>query len=204
MSKPTSAFPGKSSGARGIPGIPYRFFRFFANPVCRVLVCLVLLCLFAFFDYRRAGLTRTTFVFYDIENGNELVEERMLPLPRDREEKIRFYASEALLGPALQNALPLFPRDTRLESILFREGVVYLDLSESAALPVEGGDSFQSLFTLYRGIRRNFNFVEDVRFFIAGNEAFPGKFLSVYGITALWISLEGPLTPVSSCHRRAM
>jgi hypothetical protein len=165
--------PGKISGARGVLALPGRFF---GNSACRALICLVLLCLLAFLDYRRSEFTRTTFVFYDIETGNELVEERMLPLPGNREEKLRFYAAEALLGPALQNALPLFPRDTRLESILFRDGVVYLDLSETAALPVEDGDSFRSLSSLYRGIRRNFGFVKDVRFFIAGNEAFPGRF----------------------------
>jgi hypothetical protein len=173
MIKPTSVFSGKNSGVRGILTLPVRFF---GNAACRVLVCLGLLCLFVFSDYRRSEFTRTTFVFYDTESGNELVEERMLPLPRNREEKLRFYASEALLGPSLQNALPLFPPNTRLESLLFRDGVVYLNLSEIAALPVEGGDSFQSLSALRGGIRRNFGFVKDVRVFIAGNEAFPGKF----------------------------
>ena len=62
-------------------------------------------------------------------------------------------------------------------SLLFRDGVVYLDLSEAAALPVEGGNSFQSLSALRGGIMRNFGFVKDVRLFIAGNEAFPGRFL---------------------------
>jgi hypothetical protein len=168
----TGAFAGKIPGGRGIPAPVGRFF---GNPACRALICLGLLCLLAFLDHRHSAFTRTTFIFYDIETGNELVEERMLPLSGNREEKLAFYAAEALLGPALQNALPLFPRDTRLESLLFRDGVVYLDLSETAALPVEGGGSFQSLSALYRGIRRNFAFVKDVRFFIAGNEAFPGR-----------------------------
>jgi hypothetical protein len=173
MSKPVRAFSGKSSGIRGILGSAGRFF---GNAACLALLCLGLLCLLALFDYRRSGLTRTTFVFYSIETGGELIEERMLPLPRDREEKLRFYAAEALLGPALRDALPLFPRDTRIESCLFRDGVVYLDLSGTAALPVEGGDSFRSLSALRGGILRNFAFVKDVRLFIAGNEAFPGKF----------------------------
>jgi hypothetical protein len=173
MSKLTRAFSGKSSGIRGILGI---LGRFFGSTACRALICLGILCFLALRDYRRAGLTRTTFVFYSIETGGELVEERMLPLPQNREEKIEFYAAEALLGPILRDALPLFPRDTRLESFLFRAGVVYLDLAGAAALPVEGGDSFRSLSALRGGIRRNFAFVKDVRLFIAGNEAFPGKF----------------------------
>jgi hypothetical protein len=173
MSKPLRHFFGESSGVRGMPGI---FGRFFGNAAYRVLLCLSFLCLLTLHDYRRSGLTRTTLVFYSIETGGELVEERMLPLPRDREAQLRFYVAEALLGPIGRDALPLFPRDTRLESLLFRGRVVYVDLSGAAALPVEGGDSFRSLSVLRGGIRRNFSFVKDVRLFIAGNEAFPEKF----------------------------
>jgi hypothetical protein len=159
------------------------FGRFFGNASCRGVLYLIALCLFVLADYRQAGLTRMTFVFYTIDNENEVVEERMLPLPRDQEEKIGFYVEEALLGPASQNTLSLFPRDTRLESLLFRNGVVYLDLSETAALPVEGGgDCFRSLSILNNGIRRNFNFVKEVRLFIAGNEAFPEKFREKSGV----------------------
>jgi hypothetical protein len=153
------------------------FGRFFGNAACRRALYIIALCLFVLTDYRHAGLTRMTFVFYTIDKGNEVVEERMLPLPQDQEKKIGFYVTEALLGPASQGTLSLFPRDTRLESLLLRDGVVYLDLSETAALPVEdGGDCFQSLSTLDKGIIRNFNFVKEVRLFIAGNEAFPEKF----------------------------
>jgi hypothetical protein len=173
MTKPAPAVSGKSSGVQGKPGI---FVRFSGNTACRALLCLGILSLLALLDYRRSGLTRTTLVFYSIETGSELIEERMLPLPRDQEEKIKFYIAETLLGSALRDALPLFPRDTQLESILFRDGVVYANISETAALPAEGGDNFRSLSTLRGGILRNFRFVKDVRLFIAGNEAFPGKF----------------------------
>jgi hypothetical protein len=69
--------------------------------------------------------------------------------------------------------MPLFPRETRLRSLLYRNGVVYLDLSEEAALPPpEGGEVFMNMKTLYAGIRRNFPFVRDIRFFIAGRAAY--------------------------------
>ncbi|MDR1410568.1 MAG: GerMN domain-containing protein [Spirochaetaceae bacterium] len=172
-----SAFSGGVArivpGIRRILGIPARFF---GSAVCRRILYLVLLGLLAFLDYRGRGLARATYVFYDIESGNELVEERLLPLPPDREGKLRFYTAEALLGPVSPNAQPLFPRGTRLESLLFRDMTVYLDLSETAALPVDGEGSFRSLSALGKGIMRNFSFVKDVRFFIAGREAFPEKF----------------------------
>jgi len=157
--------------------------RFFGRAAYRRLLYLILLCLFVLGDYLSMGLSRMTFIFYTIDMGNELVEERMLPLPLDQEKKIGFYVGEALLGPASQDALALFPRDTQLESLLFRNGVVYLDLSETAALPVEdGGDCFRSLSALNRGIRRNFSFVKEVRLFIAGNEVFPKKFRGKFSV----------------------
>jgi hypothetical protein len=55
--------------------------------------------------------------------------------------------------------------------------VVYADFSEDAALPPpEGGEVFKNLQTLYTGIRRNFSFVRDVRFFIAGRAAYLEEF----------------------------
>jgi hypothetical protein len=132
-----------------------------------------------------------------MDEGKEAVEERMLAYgalgagPRSPEEKIARYVEEALLGPASQDSYPLFPRETRLQSLLYRDGVVYLDLSESAALALEPGisaglqrtegfllyrDIARNLITLKEGIMRNFGFVKAVRFFITGNEAFPEIF----------------------------
>jgi hypothetical protein len=157
--------------------------RFFGKAACRRFFYLGLLCLFVLLNLLYPGFTRMTFVFYTVDTEYELVEERMLSLPRDREKQVAVYVEESLLGPASQDTEPLFPRDTRLESLLFRNGVVYLDLSENAVLPLEnGGDCFRSLSALNKGIRRNFNFVKEVRLFITGNEAFPEKFREKSGI----------------------
>jgi hypothetical protein len=151
---------------------------FFGKASYRRLLCLFLLCIFALTEYAHAALTRTTFLYYSIDGGKPVVETRMLSLSSSREEKLTGYVEETLLGPVSQDANPLFSRDTRIESLLYRDGVVYLDLSESAALPLEGGsDVFRSLETLSGGILRNFAFVREVRLFIAGNEVSPAKFL---------------------------
>ena len=64
---------------------------------------------------------------------------------------------------------------------MYREGAVYADLSESAALPpLEGGDVFLSLLTLNEGIRRNFSYIKDVRLFIGGNEVFFKEFRGIF------------------------
>ena len=160
-----------------------------------LLVFLTIAAVAALIEFFVLGLARKTFVFYAIDSGNVTVEERMLKVSRGnpvsrknmarssaREVNITRYVEEALLGPVSPNSLPLFPKETRLCSLLYRNGVVYVDLSEDAALPpLEGallpeGEVFTNLETLYAGIRRNFPFVRDVRFFIAGKAAYTGKF----------------------------
>ena len=105
----------------------------------------------------------------------------MLSRSRDKETDIRRYVDEALLGPSFPDLDPLFPRGTKLNSFMYRETVVYADLTESAALPLEGNwDVFRSLLTLNEGIRRNFPFVTDVRIFIGGNEVFFNEFYGIF------------------------
>jgi hypothetical protein len=153
------------------------FASFFHDRTRRWLVFLGLLGIFAFTEFFISGLVRRTFVFYSINNGMTMVEDRMLKRSSSRELDIARYVEEVLLGPVSPDSAPLFPRETRLRSLLYRDGVVYADLSESAALPPpEGGDVFRNVHTLYAGIRRNFSFVRGVRFFIAGQAAFPGNF----------------------------
>ncbi|MDR3167975.1 MAG: GerMN domain-containing protein [Treponema sp.] len=137
----------------------------------RRLIYLLLLSGFAFAEFMISGLVRRTFVFYSNINGTTAVEDRMLPHSLSREIDIRRYVEEALLGPVSPDSAPLFPQETRLRSLLYRDGVVYADLSEAAAfLPAEGGDVFRNLSTLEAGIRRNFSFVRDIKLFIAGHE----------------------------------
>jgi hypothetical protein len=134
---------------------------------------LAVLSLFALWEFLDSGLVRRTFVFYSIRGGEMTVEDRMLKRSPSRETEVKRYVEEVLLGPVSPDAAPLFPRETRLESFLYRDGVVYADLSESAVLaPSEGGDVYRGFLTLNRGIKRNFPSVRDVRLFAAGKEAY--------------------------------
>jgi len=148
-----------------------------------LLAALAVLAAVALIEFLVLGLARKTFVFYAIDSGKAFVEERMVTSrSSSREVHITRYVEEAILGPISANSLPLFPRETRLLSLLYRDGVVFVDLSEDAALPppesasLAGGEVFTGLETLYHGIKRNFSYVKDVRFFIAGKAAFAGKF----------------------------
>ena len=144
---------------------------------------LVLPVIVAVIEFSISGLARKTFVFYDIDSGAVSVEDRVIRASREkpdslaREIDLTKYTEEALLGPVSPNSLPLFPRETTLRSLLYRDGTVYVDLSEEASLPpAEGGEVFTNLKTLRDGIKRNFPFVGEIRFFIAGKAAYWDEF----------------------------
>jgi len=147
----------------------------------RRFLYLTIICLFALWEFFYSGLVRRTFLFYSNVEGNIVVEDRMLRRSQVRETDIRRYVDEVLLGPVTPNLAPLFPRETRLISFMYRGSVVYADLSEAALLAgIEGGDVFRSMLTLNEGIRRNFPYVRDVRLFIGGNEAFFKEFRGIF------------------------
>jgi hypothetical protein len=143
---------------------------FFSSTVKRRLFFIAVLALLALTEFLVLGLARRTFIFYTIDDGNIVVEDRMLKHSKSREGDIIRYTEEMLLGPAAPDLLPLFPRDTRLKSLLYRDGVVFVDFSADAALPpLEGGKTINNFRTFYAGILRNFPYVKDVSFFIDGN-----------------------------------
>jgi len=154
---------------------------FFSRKRNRRFVYLALIGLFALGEFLYSGLVRRTFVFYSNIEGITVVEDRMLRRSSDQETDIRRYIDEVLLGPVSPDSAPLFPRETRLNSFMYREGVVYADLTESAALPLGGnGDVYRSLLTLNEGVRRNFPSIKDVRLFIGGNEVFFKEFRGIF------------------------
>ncbi|MDR2731008.1 MAG: GerMN domain-containing protein [Treponema sp.] len=150
---------------------------FLSSKIKRRSLVLIFLLIGALAEYLVLGLARRTFVFYTNDNVSVVVEDRMLKRSVSREINITRYTEETLLGPASPDLQPLFPRETRLNSLLYRNGVVFVDFSADAAFPsAEGGSTRDNFFTLYTGILRNFSFVNDVRFFIEGKAAYAGKF----------------------------
>jgi hypothetical protein len=147
--------------------------RFLQEKYRRRLVYLLVLAFFTLIEFIQAGLVRKTLMFYAIDKGTKVVEERFFPRSGSPEVDIRRYVEDVLLGPATPDAAPLFPRETRLESLLYRGKTLYIGLSEAAALPpLEGGNVFTNLHTLHSEIQRNFRYIKDVKFFINGNEVF--------------------------------
>jgi hypothetical protein len=155
--------------------------RFCGSRRNRRLLYLIFLSLLALGEFHYRGLVRRTFVFYSNTEGTPSVENRLLKRSGSRELDIRRYAEEVFLGPVQADSAPLFPKETRLRSLFLRDGAVYADLTEHAALPPpEGGDVFRSFLAFNGGIRRNFAWVQDVRIFVNGTEAYRGEFDEIF------------------------
>ena len=147
----------------------------------RRLAYLVILCFFAFIELGRSGLSRRTFEFFSYENNRSVVEDRMLRNTGSREEDIKTYVKELILGPVSLDFAPLLTKGTQLRSFMYRNGAVYADFSREAALPVLGGTPlFEGFLALNQGIRRNFRSVSNVKLFVNGNEVFFGEFLKIF------------------------
>jgi len=157
----------------------YRYYigRFSIPKSVFFLSVLLFLAIAALIEFFNLGLARRTFVFYTISDGDIVVEDRMIKKSPSREIDIVRYIEETLLGPVDQDLLPLFPRGTKLNSMMYRNGAVYADFSADAVLPPEeGGRALDNFQTLYDGILRNFSFVRDIRFFIEGRVVYADKF----------------------------
>lgn len=145
---------------------------FFYRKHVFMFFCLLLLGALAVADYIHTGNKRYTMVFYTVDGGIPIIEERMIAAAETKEEAITRYIDEVLLGPVDLDTAPLFLEGTRLESLFCRNNDVYVNLSESAVLAPPNGiqDVKKNLSTLVSGIKRNFAFIERVILFVNGNE----------------------------------
>lgn len=152
--------------------------RFFTSKRRRRLLYLVILGAAALKNAADSDTIRRTFVFYNMKDFTPQAEEHMLLRSHLDEASLTRYVEETIFGPRNPESAPLFPRETKLLSLLYRERVVYIDLSEAAALPVvignvravpmEGGVE-RGFSTLRESLARNFPFIEEVKFFIEGH-----------------------------------
>ncbi len=146
---------------------------FFGAPFRRRLFYIAVLFLFAAVDIALAARSTRVFEFVSILDGRTELERRFLPRTFSREESVRRYVAEYLLGPTdIEFAMPFY-RGTSLRSVMVRGGVAYVDLSASAALPAdEGLDVRRSLDILIMGIKLNFPSLKDAKVYIEGHEPY--------------------------------
>jgi spore germination protein GerM len=147
-----------------------------------LLLCsLIVLGAVAFVDFYCIGNMRHTLVFYSEKDGTPTIEDRMIPTAQTKEESLTRYVDEVLLGPVNLDTAPLFSEGTSLESLFYRDGDVYINLSESAVLAPPNGiqDVKKNLLTLVLGLKRNYAYINKVILFIDGNEVIFGEYAAL-------------------------
>ena len=108
-------------------------------------------------------------------------ERRLVPRTGDDERAIELLVEEMLLGPARISHSRAVARGTRVGSLMLRDDVVYLDLSERAMIAdseVRVGVR-SGLEAIVESISYNFRFVEEIVLTIDGNVPFAPAYRSV-------------------------
>ena len=97
-------------------------------------------------------------------------EERYLPKRATLEENVELFLKELVLGPKEHGHLRLFPPEVRIESVLLRDRVLYVNLSEDAlfkkgSVPLNVDEMVQAAGN---NVLFNFRNLKDVYIFVDG------------------------------------
>lgn len=98
-------------------------------------------------------------------------EERLLPRKDSPEQEIELLVREILLGPFDVDLVPVFPREGRMNTVMLRDGRLYLDFSTDVLFP-KGNSTLsfeEALECLGRSVKFNFPRVEEIIFTVNGN-----------------------------------
>ncbi len=107
-------------------------------PLNKALTLLVALFLFSSTVWIASGPKYETLLYFASPSGHSLRgETRVLPLGSGIENNAALLASELVLGPRTASLRPLFAAGTRVESVLYRAGTIYIDLSPEASLSLD-------------------------------------------------------------------
>jgi hypothetical protein len=110
-------------------------------------------------------------------------ERRVLPRFQSKEENLRAFVEDLILGPTSIYSSPALPEDTQVQLFMLRNDALYLDLSEE--LLFNGNDVHltpaESLAALRKNIAFNFPHLRDIVLTVNGYLPFEPPFLGVSG-----------------------
>ena len=140
-----------------------------------IFLLLIVIFLISIISYFSTNLRKTDRIFFfpDHNSSKTIGESRKTPrIPFDKEKDMDIFVKELLLGPISMSLDPLFPAGTKLEKILYRDKIVYLDLNFMALLPDKrAGHGFDnSILLIEKNIKFNFPFVKKVIITVLGQE----------------------------------
>jgi len=144
----------------------------FRTVVALIIILALLISLIVFFH---SNFNRKEYIFFypDHQTGNSSGEIRRTPGFFFKNEKnLEIFVRELLLGPLDMKLDPLFSSGTKVEKMLYRNRIVYLDLNLTAFKPdkkvIHGFD--KGIMFLEENIKFNFPFVNKVVITISGEE----------------------------------
>ena len=112
------------------------------------------------------------FIFQSLDDDKTHFEIRYLPQV-EKEQRIKQYIDDLLLGPITDRYRPLFADGTKINSCYVRDKILYIDLSEEAVLKKGiSSDTKTAVELLKLNITKNFNGINDVILFMMGQEVY--------------------------------
>jgi len=149
---------------------------FFSSPRNFALLLLGAAFLYSFASWALNDRLDEVVIYFPALSGDSLQGElRSIPRSRDAESFAEYLVSESLLGPRSPGLVSGFGSGARLESVLYRNGKLYINISEEAAL----GDAEllkKSLKALERTARAGISSVGLVVIAIGGYEPYAESF----------------------------
>ncbi|AEJ19774.1 GerMN domain-containing protein [Gracilinema caldarium] len=146
---------------------------FFQISINRRLTFLLVLLVIASLDVILTPKKRYIYSFFSQKTKTLHIETRYLVSGKTKEDQLRYFIEEYLLGPSSVDLMPLFPVDAVLTTVMIRNEKAYINLSDSAALPLQNSVSFEQRARLFTQIiRKNFQSIKEITLFIAGNEVY--------------------------------
>jgi hypothetical protein len=120
------------------------------------------------------NLTRVILTFPQEITRQQEKEVRFLPFGWDGEHNMLLLVREVLLGPARNVHLRLFSRKAEVNTVLERDGTIYVDLAKSSFIPDPDVlySPQMSLDVLEKTLLDNFNNLKSVKFFVDGHAPF--------------------------------
>ncbi len=112
-------------------------------------------------------------LFFPLAGSRRVVtEQRAVTRHWDAERAARELVDAVLLGPHRFDAERLFPAGTATRTLLLRRHVLYVDLTESASMRVEGSPMSlaEAVAVLERTIRFNLRSVRDIEVYVDGQQ----------------------------------
>ena len=112
------------------------------------------------------------FVFQSLDDNKTHFEIRYLPKV-SKEERVKQYIDDLLLGPINDRYRPLFAIGTKINSCFIRDKILYIDLSGEAVLQNGiSSDTKTAVELLKLNITKNFGGIDDVILFMMGQEVY--------------------------------